>query len=364
MSPQASYAQDPARAVAGQLVDGMVHDVESYAAEEAIPFGLGLVRDPLVVDVVKLPGVNVHVATEDAGAHTSGGLSATINGVTVTVAYNANKATTWGDLATAIQALDFVLTSAYASNAVTTTAQPNVVMAASIDISAAVGGVTMTSQIGSLTDSFRGISMRDTREEGAFRNRNNDTVLLTLSNDALTTSDTVAANINGQTGTTVTYATSEAVTLQNLANTIITLKGVVNAVVAGRTITVTNNPGLLAEKATVTVVDNALGSVAPSFAATYSKQQAPIAVDATAYLPTETVSSLRKGRIFVQVEEAIVLTDSPFVRVSVGTGSQKGAFRKDIDSGSAVAATGVNFIGPSETAPDGTLVAPVELNLP
>jgi hypothetical protein len=57
--------------------------------------------------------------------------------------------------------------------------------------------------------------------------------------------------------------------------------------------------------------------------------------------------------------------DSLFVRVVAGAnGTQRGAIRNDNDSGLAVAATGLLLIGDSVTAPDGTVIAPVELNLP
>jgi hypothetical protein len=364
MSPQTDYSQNPSRAVAGQKADSMFDDVQSYAAEEEILFGLGVVRKPGTENVCKLPGANVIVVTENAGAHTSGNLAATVNGVTVTATYTTDKATTWGLLATAIAALDFVSACVYSAPTLTITGVTHTHLAASVDVSAAVGGVAITSTVGSSTDFFIGPALRDTREEGAFRNKNNDRVILTLSGDTLTTSDTVTATINGVTGNTVTYATSEANTLQLLANSILSIPGVTGATVSGRTVTVTNNPGLLMENASVAVVDNALVTTAPSFAPTYSKQAAGIAVNETAYLATETVNGLRKGRCWMRVEEAVVTTDSVFMRINTGTGSQKGALRNDADSGTCVAVTSLSFVSASETAPDGTRVVLVEINQP
>jgi hypothetical protein len=366
MSPQLSYAQNPSAAVAGQKIDIMFDDVNSFAAEETILFGLGVVGKPATTDVCKLPGANVIVVTDSGGTWTAGDVVTTINGVTVTTSFSADKATSMAAIATALQALDFVSTAVYTggSNIITITAATQVHLSVAVDVSGITGTMTITSIVGTSSDRFLGLSIRDVREEGSFRNRNNDQVILTLSGDTLTTSDTVTATINGVTGSTVTYATSEANTLQLLANSILSIAGVANAVVSGRTITVTNNPGLLMEKASVAVVDNALASVAPSFAPTYSQQANPLAVNATAYLASETVNVLRKGRVWVRVEEAIALGNTVFMRINTGTGAQKGAFRNDADSGTCVEVAALTFIGPSQTAPDGTLVAPVEINQP
>ncbi len=56
----------------------------------------------------------------------------------------------------------------------------------------------------------------------------------------------------------------------------------------------------------------------------------------TGILPKRMISLLRKGRIWVQVEEAVAPGDPVFIRHSTGAGgSQKGAFRKSSDSSTA-----------------------------
>lgn len=365
MSPQTDYGQESAVAIAGMHVDTKVGYVESAAAEEVIPFGVLTVEHATDPEIVRLPSPGSVVVTEDAGAHTSGGLSATVNGVSVTVAYNADKATTWGDLATAIAALSFIASCAYASNAVTTVSQANIGLFMSIDASAAVGGVAITTTVGSLVDVVKGFSTKRSSEVGQIRNTNTDKVVMTLAGDAITTSDTIDGVFNGVAIDTVTYATSEAVTLQLIANAILEIPGIVSAVVAGRTITVLNNPTLLLEDAALTVTDAALGAVAPTFSGAYSSQAAVLAVTDTAYLAGETVGSERQGKIYCRVEEAVVKGDTVYCRISTGTYATRGYFRNDADSGTAVAISGIRFSGPSQTSSDGTtLIAPIEINYP
>jgi len=104
--------------------------------------------------------------------------------------------------------------------------------------------------------------------------------------------------------------------------------------------------------------------VAPVFTPTYNQQADPVAVNETAYLPTETISIMRKGRVWARVDEAIAFGDPVFVRVQPGTTAQRGTLRNDIDGGTCMAVATLRFADASQTAPDGTLVAPVEINLP
>jgi hypothetical protein len=365
MSPQTDYGQTDPVAIAGMHVDSKVGYVESAAAEEVIPFGVLTVEHATDPEIVRLPSPGSVVVTENAGAHTSGGLSATVNGTVVTVAYDTDKATTWGNLATAIAALNFITSCTYSAPTLTTVSQPNIGLFMSVDASSAVGGVAVTTTVGSLVDVVKGFSTKRTSEVGQIRNTNNDRVIMTLSGDTLAASDTVDGVFNGVAIDTVTYATSEANTLQLVANAIKEIPGITAATVSGRTITVTNNPTLLMENASLTVTDNALASVAPAFAAAYSAQAAVLAVTDTAYLAGETVGSERQGKVWCRVEEAVVKGDTVFCRISTGTAATRGAFRNDADSGTAVAITGLRFAGPSQTSSDGTtLIAPIEINYP
>lgn len=367
MTGQTDYSQDMNVAMAGVRVDSGFGDVVSAAAEEVIPFGLVCVEDATDPELCRLPGANQVTILDDAGTYTAGNGVAVVNGVTVTVAYNTDKDTTLGDLATAIAALAFITSATYTAgdHTIVVVADAGVRLTISVDVSGITGTMTITSYTDALTDAIKGISLKTAREYGSHRAYENDRVLMTLSGDALNTGDTITGSINGVTVATVTYATSEANTLQLIANAIMEIAGVVSAVVAGRTILVSNNPGLVMERASLTVTDAVLAAVAPTFAATYSKQDIGLVSTDVANLPGETVGALRKGRVYVVAEEALVKTDSVFVRTNAGTGTQRGAVRNDVDSGSCVAVTTLRFAGPSVLASDGvTRIVPVEINLP
>ena len=65
----------------------------------------------------------------------------------------------------------------------------------------------------------------------------------------------------------------------------------------------------------------------------------------------EVANVLRKGRIFVVVEEAIALTDSVFFRhTSGGGGSQLGAFRTDADTATADQLTQAKWLSVTSAA--------------
>jgi len=369
MSPQTNYEQDSRFGMPGLCVDTKVGYVESAAAEEVIPFGVLAVEHATDPEIVRLPGANTLVVTDDGGTYTAGNYVATINGVTVTVAFDTDKATTLGNVATALAALNFVASATYAagSDTITVVAQANRRLTMTVDLSGITGDMTIDSIVGSISEAIKGLTVLRTSEYGQTRNTNNDQVVMTLSGDTLTTDDTVDGVINGVAIDQVTYATSEAATLQLVANAILEVPGVAAAVVnsTARTITISNNPTLLMENASLTVDDDALAATAPTFAATYSKQPASVAVNETVYLAGETVGAQRQGKVWCLVEEAVAKGDSVFVRINTGTGTQRGAFRNDVDSGSCVAVSTLRFAGPSQTSSDGvSLIAPVEINLP
>lgn len=364
MSPQTSYARDSLRAVRGMQVSGR-HDnyVVSAAAEEVVRYGLAVVRKSDDAEIGRLPGANVVVVTDDGGTWTAGDVVITINGVTVTVSFDTNKATSMAAIATALQALTFVTTAAYSADDTTITADPNVYLSVAFNVAGITGNMTISTYTHTSDDELLGLSQREVKSYGDARARDNDSVVATVAGDTITTSDTITGTVNGVAIATVTYATSEANTLQLLVNEIMQNSGVASGSTTGRTITINNNAGLPITLA-LTIVDDALASVAPTFSYALSQQSTGVTLLEVAYLPTETISIARRGDLWVLVEEAIALGDSVFMRVATGTGSQRGAFRNDIDSGSCQAVTTLRFAGASQTDPDGNLVAPVELNLP
>jgi len=79
------------------------------------------------------------------------------------------------------------------------------------------------------------------------------------------------------------------------------------------------------------------------------------------YADKETVSVMTKGRVYVEVEEAVTPDSDVFVRFAAGAGGdQLGIFRTDADTASAAALADARFITASETI-DGKLVAVLEL---
>jgi hypothetical protein len=365
MSPQTNYSQDMAPAVAGLQVDGR-HDkhVVSPAAEEVVPFGLVVVRKSDDFGIGRLPGANQVVVTEDAGTYTAGDIVVTINGQTITEAFDTDKATTLGNLATTLAALGFVTSAVYSAPTLTIIATADVYLSVAVDVSGITGTMTISGYAHTSSDPVLGLSLREVKSYGDARNRANDTAVCTLAGDALAANDTITGTVNGVAIATVTYATSEAVTLQLLADELMKNSGVALATVSGRVVTVLNNAGLEIQIA-LTVTDDAVASVSPSFSYAYSKQSTGVTLLEVAYLPTETISALRKGSLYVLCEENVSLGDTPYVRVATGTGSQRGAFRNDADSGSCQdMSASFSFIGDAVQDPDGNYVAPVEVNLP
>ena len=74
----------------------------------------------------------------------------------------------------------------------------------------------------------------------------------------------------------------------------------------------------------------------------------------------ETASVLRRGRIWVVVEEAITVGDDVYFRHTAGTGSEIGAFRNDADTASCDQVTNAQWLQGST----GAGIALLELNIP
>jgi len=63
------------------------------------------------------------------------------------------------------------------------------------------------------------------------------------------------------------------------------------------------------------------------------------------YLPKSAISIVEQGKIYVEVEEAVVPGDPVFVRFAAGTGGTKlGVFRNDADTSTAVAVPKAEFV--------------------
>lgn len=103
---QTSYNFDMEIAQAGLKADNGFHNVLTYRATEAIPFGSGLVQGDIDKDA-RLPLSNVAVITFDADFVTSNSITLEVNGEEVgPVVFDTDQETTIEALAAAIDALD------------------------------------------------------------------------------------------------------------------------------------------------------------------------------------------------------------------------------------------------------------------
>lgn len=360
---QLSYDRSPAIAMAGMRADAGVSHVFSLIAQELIYPGMGLVKTVGEDDLCRLPVVNEVVITDDAGTYTAGDYVVTINGITVTTAFDTSKNTTLTAVAAALQALACVSTAVYSStdHTITITAADNETLEVEVDISGITGNMTISSTAENCTDTICGISIlpANVMQTGGGQIIPNDKAVLTLSGDALNTSDTVTVTINGTSLSAITYATSEAVTLGLVAQQIQAVNGVVSATVAGRVITVLNNPGMPLKVNSVVVDDNALASVAPSFAIAHSSQNT-LQLGKVYYSATDAVNALRRGQIYVQVEAAVTSDDSVYIRHKASGTLGRGGFRNDTDSGTATLWSAAKF----KTSAAANGFAIVEINLP
>lgn len=365
---QLNYDTDFTQALAGTRVDAGVDYVISRAAQEIIPFGVVIGSVAGQADQCRAPIANSIVVTDDGGAWTALDLVVVISGVTITTTFSSNKATSMALVATNIAALDFISTAVYDSgnDIITIVARDNVALSVTVDVSGITGNMTIDSIVASMTDRVLGISLRDTIEAGSSRVEVNDRALFTLSGDVLASSDTVNGVINGVALTEVTFATSEAVTLQLVANAIKRVAGVSNAVIdtALRTVDITMNAGLPLNSASLTVVDDSAGTAAFDVGV-FSAQGVNISRNVAKFAPTETVPVERKGQIHVQCEEDMTPASSVFFRIqATASFAQRGRLRTDIDSGTAIATSDILVTANSFTDVNGQRVVPVELNLP
>ena len=371
MSPQTNYDTNMTQGLAGQKANARHDDfVMSRAAEEVTPFGVVVGSVSGQPEQGRPPIANTAVILDDAGTFTAGSIVSVVAGVTVTTAFTSDKDTSMAAHATAIALLDFITSATYVgatTHTITVVAAANVNLTLTTDVSGITGTMTITSTTFGMTDRLLGLSVRDTIEAGSSRVDVNDRAVMTFAGDDLATADTIAGSLNGVAIDGVTFATSDAVTLQLIANDFKTIAGVLDAVTDTtlRTITITMNPGLALDSVILTITDNALASVAPTASAAYSAQGVGIGRNEAKFAPTETIPVLRKGEMFAQCEEAMTPASTAFVRIAVTSSfAQRGRLRTDIDSGSAVVATGIHVTGNSFTDVNGQLCVPVELNLP
>lgn len=157
---QTSYSVNQPVAFAGLKANAQFDKVESFLAEGAIDFGLGLVKGTSN-DQVKVPILNVSILSIDADLITSNSTVATVNGNSTTATvFATDHDTTMAAIAAKIALLDDVVSAVVTPGArdITITGTNSVIITASAVTTAGASQGTWT-QAQSSGDVFRGISI-------------------------------------------------------------------------------------------------------------------------------------------------------------------------------------------------------------
>jgi hypothetical protein len=359
--PWNDFPTNRVRGLPGAPADLNSTPEESLIALEAIAPGLGIVRMVGNSSFCRLPQANVVTLLDDAGAYTSGTIAGTVNGFAVTAAYNASKDQTLTDFATAIQALNSVLTAVYTggtTHTIVITAVNNEALVV-VTPTGMVGGMTFTSNLRSTGDTIRGLAAYSHQMERPFVGQIvNDQAVITLSGDVMAGSDTLRVMLNGTLLALITYATSELNSLTLLAEQIQAQPTIVSAVVDGtaRNITVKASYGMSLVINSIAVLDNSGGTLAAAI--TSSSQNT--AAQEVSYKATEMIPGARKGRWLVVPEQAVTPESNVFVRFADNGAFVRGGFRIDADTDRAVSWAAAHW---TEVAAAGVVTA-IEFNLP
>lgn len=162
---QLSYNNDQPEAFAGMKVDTGFDRVESFVAEGAIGFGLGLVAGDSE-DEVRLPFQNQSILSIDADLISLNSTIATVNGNdTIAVVFASDHETTMAALAVQIATLTGVLSATYsgAGRDIVILGDTVVVSSSAVTTLGATQGAW--TQVQSSTGVFRGISLHQHVEQ-------------------------------------------------------------------------------------------------------------------------------------------------------------------------------------------------------
>jgi hypothetical protein len=90
------------------------------------------------------------------------------------------------------------------------------------------------------------------------------------------------------------------------------------------------------------------------------KEQGLVGSQDAKYLEGDSVNVLKKGRMWVKVEEAVVAQDPVYVRHTTGGGgTELGAFRKSADTSTAAVVSGMKYL----TSADAAALALIEVDV-
>ena len=191
----------------------------------------------------------------------------------------------------------------------------------------------------------------------------------TLTYDAdFVASNSIAVTVNSVAITPVVYASSHAATFAAVIAAITGLTGITAVAGTGRSIIITTD-----DKSVITVSSAVtLGSSQAGATVAYTSADVILGVSAhthtlvqdangvVQYAVYDTVNCLKKGRIYVTVEQDVATGDPVYMRTINDSPKVRGAFRKDADSGNALLISGANWFA---GATSGNL-AVLEFNLP
>jgi hypothetical protein len=182
-------------------------------------------------------------------------------------------------------------------------------------------------------------------------------------------SNVINGTVNSLAISPVTYASSHAATFAAVVSAFNALTGISAVAGTGRSIIITTD-----DKAVITVsgVVVTLGVSQAVATTVYTSSDIIYGVSVhthtllqdssgvVQYAQYATVSTLKQGRIYVPVEQDVVVGDSVYMRTINDSPKVRGAFRKDADSGNALLISGARWFA---GATSGNL-AILELNLP
>jgi len=363
---QTSYNSEMSAAFKGLLADSTVKFSASLKAMEQVGLGLGLAKFKGKDNACRLPIADLAGGTASADLSSSNSTVVTITvtkfgGQAVTTStsatvYATSHAATMAAIAAKVAAIDGIASCTVtggANRTLTITAEDNVALSG-LTITTTGGSAVTWSYTYDTNDSLYAISFAEAGlEQAGLEDGLIDKVEIEFSTN-LITGNVAAGYING-TAISVTYATSHANTMALLQAAIEAVAGVAYVEVSGNVLTIHADPGYSLR--------------AKSWAVTGGASQPTTTVTSTDtssggevyYAATEPVNGLRKGRVYVQVEEAVDSDDTVYWRfMANGTGKTPGQFRKSDDSGTAVAVAGAVFV--TSAAANGFAV--VEINLP
>lgn len=196
-----------------------------------------------------------------------------------------------------------------------------------------------------------------------------------LSIDAdLVTSNSTIATVNGNSTTATVFASTHAATMAVIAGKIAALAGIASAVYSGsgRDITIVGDNGVVVTSSAVTTAGAGQGTWTQAqssndvFRGISVHQHTPKAIGTgiANYKDTDTVSTMRQGRIWMRIETAnigtLAVDDIVFTNVAIG----------GVQEGRVTSVSTNNVVMPRcvcrklSVDPDGLAIALIGINLP